>query len=111
MAGKILRPSHLDELPQLWNILQGDMSFVGPRPTRIELDRKISEHMPDFKKRYAIKPGLTGLAQVSIVFDKTLESQLWAFQYDCQYIKDRSFFLDLAILIRTIPVVVTGRGV
>lgn len=110
-AGRFLRPTHLDELPQLWNILRGDMSLVGPRPNLPGIDDINSQHIPDYQKRHQIKPGLTGLAQVSIELDKTLESHLRAFHYDCQYIKRCSFLFDLAILVWTIPVIITARGV
>lgn len=100
-TGKILRYSHLDELPQLWNILKGDISFVGPRPERVELAEQYKQ-LPFYEIRHIIKPGLTGWAQINYKPSVSLEEAYEKLQYDVYYIENRSLFLDFLILIRTI---------
>jgi len=103
--GKALRASSLDELPELWNILKGDMSFVGPRPLLVEYLTLYSETQ---KKRHEVRPGLTGLAQVN--GRNTVDWQT-RFQYDIEYIKNLSFLLDLKILIKTVFTVFKREGI
>jgi len=104
-VGKFLRKTRLDELPQLINILRGDMSFVGPRPIRQYFANIIEEQMPFYSLRFTIKPGLTGWTQVNIDYGGTVEGHIEKFQYDLYYIKYASLFIDLFILLKTINTV------
>lgn len=106
-AGKFLQKSHLDELPQIWNILRGDMSFVGPRPERAYFYEKFAEYIPDFKNRLNVQPGLTGLAQVNGGYDLKPEEKL---KYDMEYIHNRSVLLDCKCIIKTVKLVFTHEG-
>jgi len=99
--GKILRPSHLDELPQLFNILKGDLSFVGPRPERMELAEMFEEKLPYYNVRRLVKPGLTGWAQINYKPSSSIEEAFEKLKYDFYYLKNRSFFLDSLILLKT----------
>ncbi len=109
-VGKFLRATHLDELPQLWNMLRGDISLIGPRPEAKELVAQYRE-LPYYDMRHLVKPGLTGWAQVNFKPSTTLEEAKEKLGYDIYYIKNRSFFLDLAITIRTIRYLFTNdRG-
>lgn len=100
--GKFLRASHLDELPQLWNILRGDISFVGPRPERPEWVSKLEKQIPYYETRLLIKPGVTGWAQLNHRADLDLTDVKQKLQYDIYYLKNRSLILDLAIIVKTI---------
>lgn len=106
--GAFLRITRLDETPQLWNILKGDMSFVGPRPERPELVRKIEEQEPYFSLRHWARPGLTGLAQIRFRYAASLEDARTKLRYDLYYIKNWSLFLDAQILLRTISLLMKG---
>ncbi|MBI4276788.1 sugar transferase [Candidatus Uhrbacteria bacterium] len=106
--GKILRRTHIDELPQVLNILHGDMSFIGPRPERPHFVQELERAMPFYAIRHLIKPGLTGWAQVRYPYAASVEENLRKLQYDLFYVKNRSLFMDLLILIRTINIL-TGR--
>lgn len=99
--GKFLRFAHLDELPQLWNIVRGDISFTGPRPERSELASKYRE-LPYYDIRHVVKPGLTGWAQINYKPSASLEEAREKLEYDIYYVKNRSFVLDLLIILRTI---------
>jgi exopolysaccharide biosynthesis polyprenyl glycosylphosphotransferase len=99
--GKFLRASHLDELPQLWNIVRGDISFVGPRPERPEFVAKLKEQIPYYEIRLLIKPGVTGWAQINYHADRDLSDVREKLQYDIYYLKNRSPILDTAIILRT----------
>jgi len=99
--GKFLRKTRLDELPQLINVLMGDISFVGPRPIRQYFANIIEEQMPFYSLRFAVKPGLTGWAQVNYDYGGTVEGHIEKFQYDLYYIKHASLFLDLFIILKT----------
>lgn len=105
--GRFLRKSHLDELPQLLNILHGDMSIVGPRPEREYFYCKFEKTIPDFRCRLCVKPGLTGLAQVNGGYDMTPLEKL---TFDKGYIQSASFLLDCKICLKTIWVVLQGKG-
>lgn len=100
--GKFLRASHLDELPQLWNVIRGDLSFVGPRPERPEIVKKLIPEIPYYEIRLIVKPGITGWAQISYKKDATLADVSEKLAYDVYYLKNRSLVLDLAIIIKTI---------
>jgi lipopolysaccharide/colanic/teichoic acid biosynthesis glycosyltransferase len=102
--GRILRRTSLDELPQLWNVLRGDMSLVGPRPP---IPYEVEHYPPHWFARFAVKPGLTGLWQVSGRSELTLEEMIGL---DVEYVKHRSLWLNLRIIVRTIPVVLSTRG-
>lgn len=105
--GKFIRKTRIDEIPQLFNILKGDMSLIGPRPERPELTYKFNKEIPGFIDRLVIKPGLTGLAQVNGGYDIGPEEKL---KWDIIYIKNRNIFLDISIIFKTIGVVFTGEG-
>ena len=109
-AGKILRKTRLDELPQLWNILRGDMSFIGPRPERPEFIAELQKQIPHYAMRHLIKPGLTGWAQIKFPYAASVEDAMEKLQYDLYYIKNRSSVLDLAIFARTIAIVISRKG-
>jgi len=106
-VGAVLRRFRLDELPQLINVLKGDMSFVGPRPERPVFVDKFAAIVLGYHERHKVKPGITGLAQVRGYYDTTAENKL---KYDLAYIYNHSFSLDLMILLETIKVVLVRRG-
>jgi lipopolysaccharide/colanic/teichoic acid biosynthesis glycosyltransferase len=103
-VGRVLRKSSLDELPQLWNVLRGEMSLVGPRPT---IDYEVEKYPPSWFARFAVRPGMTGLWQVSGRSRLTYEEMI---QLDIEYARSRTLWLNLKILVRTIPAVLLGRG-
>lgn len=109
-VGRLLRRTRLDELPQLWNVLAGDMSFVGPRPERPEFVSKLSEQIPYYGQRHVVRPGLTGWAQVRHRYGSTLEDSFEKLQYDLFYIKHMSFPLDFYIVLETVKTVLVRRG-
>lgn len=109
-VGRFLRKSRLDEVPQLLNVLRGEMSIVGPRPERPVFVEELREVFPFYMKRLTIKPGLTGWAQVKLEYDTDMESVASKLRYDFFYIENQSIFLDLEILARTLKVVLTGAG-
>tara|TARA_R110002049_G_scaffold2372_8_gene17483 strand:+ start:1074 stop:2465 length:1392 start_codon:yes stop_codon:yes gene_type:complete len=108
--GKFLRNTRLDEIPQFVNILKGDMSLIGPRPERPHFVRELSQILPFYETRHIIKPGLTGWAQVKTRYGSSVDDSLLKLQYDLYYIKHRSFFLDINILIKTLSTVIFYRG-
>lgn len=108
--GRFLRRTRLDELPQLWNVLAGDMSLVGPRPERPEFVAKLTEEIPFYGLRHAVRPGLTGWAQVRYTYGASVEDALQKLQYDLFYIKHLTITFDLFILFSTIKTVVMRRG-
>jgi sugar transferase (PEP-CTERM system associated) len=109
-VGRFLRKTRLDELPQLFNVLKGEMSFVGPRPERPEFVEQLSERIPYYNKRHFVKPGLTGWAQVCYPYGASEEDALEKLRYDLYYIKNYSLLLDLFIVLETIKVVLYSRG-
>jgi lipopolysaccharide/colanic/teichoic acid biosynthesis glycosyltransferase len=109
-VGRIIRKSRLDELPQLWNVLVGDMSFVGPRPERPEFDEKLEQEIPFYRARRAVRPGLTGWAQVRHGYGNTMLDALRKVEYDLYYIKNDSVYLDTLIMLRTVAVVLKLGG-
>ena len=108
--GTFLRKTRLDEIPQFINVLKGDMSLVGPRPERPNFVRDLSEKVQDYSGRLAVKPGLTGLAQVENGYDTSLASVVRKVNLDLEYIRHRSIWADIKILSRTVMVVLTGKG-
>jgi exopolysaccharide biosynthesis polyprenyl glycosylphosphotransferase len=109
-VGRLLRKIRLDELPQLWNILKGEMSFVGPRPIREHFAKKLAETIPFYGLRFAVKPGLSGWAQVNHDYAGSEEGQLEKFQYELFYIQNMSLFLDLLTVFKTVQKVFRGEG-
>jgi sugar transferase (PEP-CTERM system associated) len=109
-VGKWLRRTRIDELPQLFNIVKGDMSFVGPRPFVPEQEMECAEKIPFYKERWLVKPGATGWAQINRGYNATLEDNREKLAYDLFYIKNVSFGLDLYIMFSTIKILVLGRG-
>lgn len=109
-VGKFLRKTRLDELPQAFNLIKGDVTLVGPRPERPEIVEKLTELMPYYPLRHIIKPGITGWAAIQQHYTEDLESSLKKLQYDLYYIKNKSALLDLSIILRTINVVLRGMG-
>jgi sugar transferase (PEP-CTERM system associated) len=109
-VGKIIRKLRLDELPQLWNVLGGNMSFVGPRPEREHFVKELEGLIPYYRERYTIKPGITGWAQVSYGYGASVEDAIEKLNYDLFYIKNMSFFMDLMIVLRTIKIVLSRQG-
>jgi len=108
--GKFLRASRLDEIPQLWCVLKGDMHFVGPRPERPEFVEWLSREIPYYGVRHTVRPGITGWAQVQYKYGNTLEDAREKLQYDLFYIKNASLGLDLLIWLQTVKIVLLGRG-
>ena len=109
-VGAFLRRSRLDEMPQLWNVLVGEMSFVGPRPERPEFVRQLTERIPFYGQRHVLKPGLTGWAQVRYTYGASVEDAIEKLQYDLYYIKNLSIALDFVIVLETIKTVITRKG-
>jgi lipopolysaccharide/colanic/teichoic acid biosynthesis glycosyltransferase len=105
-----LRRSRLDETAQLWNVLRGDMSLVGPRPERPTFVQSLSVSLPDYPKRCAALPGITGLAQVKSRYDTSVESVSRKLQYDLYYLKNGRLLLDLKIMAATVKVMARGDG-
>jgi sugar transferase (PEP-CTERM system associated) len=108
--GRFIRLSRLDELPQLWNVLRGDMSFVGPRPERPFFVRQLEQAIPFYVARHAVKPGLTGWAQVKYRYGASVEDSLEKLRYDLYYIKHLSLVFDLTIVVDTVKVIVARKG-
>ena len=108
--GRILRGTRLDEVPQFWNILRGDMSLIGPRPERPHFVAQLTREIPFYRVRHAVKPGLTGWAQVRYRYGASVEDSLIKLQYDLFYIKRQSLLLDLEIVFKTIPIVLGFKG-
>jgi exopolysaccharide biosynthesis polyprenyl glycosylphosphotransferase len=108
--GYWLRLLRIDELPQIWNVLRGEMSLIGPRPERPEFDVKLKEAIPYYEVRYLVKPGITGWAQVMYPYGASIEDAYEKLAYDLYYIKNYSLWLDLAIAFKTIRVVLLGKG-
>jgi exopolysaccharide biosynthesis polyprenyl glycosylphosphotransferase len=109
-VGAFLRRSRLDELPQLWNVLRGDMSLVGPRPERPEFVKRLTEQIPFYGQRHVVRPGLTGWAQVRYAYGASVEDAMEKLQYDLYYVKNRSIALNFYIIWDTLKTVVTRSG-
>jgi sugar transferase (PEP-CTERM system associated) len=108
--GKFIRRSRIDELPQLINVLKGEMSLVGPRPERPVFVKMLTEQIPFYGVRHSVKPGITGWAQVRYSYGATVEQSMRKLEYDLYYVKNHTVFLDLLILLETVRVVLTGEG-
>lgn len=110
LFGRFLRNSRLDELPQFVNVLMGDMALIGPRPERPVFVKELSQKIPFYETRHIIKPGLTGWAQVKMRYGSSVDDSLTKLQYDLFYIKRRSFFLDINVIVKTISTILYYRG-
>ena len=109
-VGRLIRRARIDELPQLFNVLRGEMSFVGPRPERPEFVAMLTEQIPFYAVRHSVKPGLTGWAQVRYSYGATVEQSVRKLEYDLYYVKNHTLLLDLVILLETVRVVLLGEG-
>ncbi len=109
-VGNFIRKTRIDELPQILNIIQGDMSIVGPRPEREVFISELEKEIPYYRFRHAVKPGVTGLAQVKYPYGASIEDAKWKHKYDIYYIKHHRTLMDFKILLRTIKVVLFGMG-
>ena len=110
-VGGFIRNTRLDELPQLYNVLKGDMSFIGPRPERPQFVAELSEKVPFYDARHRVKPGLMGWAQLKYPYGASVEDAENKLKYDLYYVKNHSFFIDILIVIQTVEVVLLGKGV
>jgi sugar transferase (PEP-CTERM system associated) len=108
--GRFIRLTRLDELPQLWNVLRGDMSFVGPRPERPFFVVQLASAIPFYTERHSVKPGVTGWAQVKYRYGSSIEDAMEKLRYDLYYIKHLSILFDLTIVVDTVKVIVSGKG-
>ena len=108
--GRFLRKYRLDELPQFWNVIKGDMSFVGPRPERPSFVKDLRESVPYYDERHSVRPGLTGWAQVQYSYGSSVEDAYRKLEYDLFYLKNMSLTFDLAIILKTIKIVAGGHG-
>jgi lipopolysaccharide/colanic/teichoic acid biosynthesis glycosyltransferase len=108
--GRLIRYTRIDELPQLANVIRGDMSIIGPRPERPYFVDKLSEAVPAYSLRHFVKPGITGWAQVNASYGASVEDSRVKLMYDLYYIKHRGLLLDLSILLRTLKVVLFQQG-
>lgn len=109
-VGKIIRKIRLDEIPQFWNILRGDMMFVGPRPERPHFVSQLAQEIPYYEQRHLIAPGLTGWAQIKYPYGASIEDARQKLQYDLFYIKNQSLILDAIIMFETVKIILFGRG-
>jgi lipopolysaccharide/colanic/teichoic acid biosynthesis glycosyltransferase len=110
LIGRILRRTRFDEIPQMWNVLKGDMSFIGPRPEQPEIVNELNEAISYYQLRHTVKPGITGWAQINYPYGASEEDALEKLQYDLFYIKNLGFIIDLQILFKTVKVVFFGAG-
>jgi lipopolysaccharide/colanic/teichoic acid biosynthesis glycosyltransferase len=109
-VGRLIRKLRIDELPQLINVLRGEMSLVGPRPERPYFVEQLTQQVPFYAVRHSMKPGVTGWAQVRYHYGESVEDAKRKLEYDLYYVKNHSLFLDLVIILETIAVVLTARG-
>ncbi len=109
-VGRFIRKVRIDELPQIWNILKGDMSFIGPRPERMTFVKELKKQIPYYSLRHTVKPGLTGWAQVSYPYGASVEDSFRKLEYDLYYIKNISILLDITIILKTVGVVLFPKG-
>jgi sugar transferase (PEP-CTERM system associated) len=111
LVGRFIRRTRIDELPQIFNVFFGDMSFVGPRPERPYFVQDLTQNIPYYGVRHTVKPGITGWAQVRYAYGSSVDDAIHKLQYDLYYVKNHSLFLDLMILLQTAQVVLWGKGV
>jgi lipopolysaccharide/colanic/teichoic acid biosynthesis glycosyltransferase len=109
-VGRFLRKSRIDEIPQLLNVLSGEMSMIGPRPERPEFVEKLKEIIPYYSKRHFVKPGVTGWAQIRYPYGASVEDAIEKLRFDLYYIKNISLTLELMIIFETVKVILFGRG-
>jgi lipopolysaccharide/colanic/teichoic acid biosynthesis glycosyltransferase len=109
-VGRFMRKTRLDEIPQLWNVLRGDMSLIGPRPERPAFVEQLTAQIPFYGQRHVVKPGVTGWAQVRYAYGASVEDALEKMQYDLYYVKHMSLTFDLLIALETVKTVVLRRG-
>lgn len=109
-VGKVIRKIRVDEIPQFWNILKGDMSFIGPRPERPQFVSTLAAEIPFYEHRHLVAPGLTGWAQIKYPYGASIEDAKHKLEYDLYYIKNQSFALDVVILLETVKTIMFGRG-
>ena len=109
-VGEFIRKTRIDELPQLFNVLRGDMSLVGPRPERPEIVSNLAKEIQFYSLRHHVKPGITGWAQICYPYGANLEDAKQKLQFDLYYLKNYSFFLDIVILVQTVTVILWGKG-
>ena len=108
--GSFIRKFRIDELPQIWNVFRGEMSFIGPRPERSQFVDQLNREIPYYDQRHNVKPGLTGWAQLNYPYGASVEDSMEKLKFDLYYVKHQSFMLDMLILIRTVEVVLFGKG-
>jgi lipopolysaccharide/colanic/teichoic acid biosynthesis glycosyltransferase len=108
--GRVIRKLRIDEIPQFFNVLKGEMSFIGPRPERPEFVGELDRIIPYYSMRHAVRPGITGWAQVNYAYGATVADAIEKLQYDLYYIKNCNAMLDIRILLKTIRVVLFGLG-
>jgi exopolysaccharide biosynthesis polyprenyl glycosylphosphotransferase len=109
-VGRFIRKVRIDELPQAWTVLKGEMSFVGPRPERPQFVRQLEQQLPYYAERHMVKPGITGWAQINYPYGASVEDARHKLEYDLYYAKNYSPFLDLLILLQTLRVVLWPQG-
>lgn len=109
-VGRFLRRTRLDEVPQLWNVLKGEMSLIGPRPEQVPLARRLAQLTPDYDCRHAVRPGITGWAQINMGYCAGTEESQRKLEYDLFYLRHISLRLDLKVALGTVSVVLTGKG-
>ena len=109
-VGSVIRKTRIDELPQLMNVLRGDMSFVGPRPERPQFVEELIENITFYDHRHRVKPGITGWAQLCYPYGASVDDSKEKLQYDLYYLKNHSILLDMIILLQTVEVVLIGDG-
>jgi lipopolysaccharide/colanic/teichoic acid biosynthesis glycosyltransferase len=110
LVGRLLRSSRLDELPQLYNVLRGDMNIVGPRPERPTIFADLRQNIPEYSLRQRVKPGITGWAQINQCYDVTIDCVREKVRYDLEYLQRQSVVEDLRIMTKTVPVMLFGKG-
>lgn len=108
--GRFIRKLRIDELPQLINVLRGEMSFVGPRPERPYFVAQLKKKVPYYSLRHTVKPGITGWAQIKYPYGASVKDAMEKLQYDLYYIKNMSLLFDLTIVLETIKIVIMGKG-
>jgi lipopolysaccharide/colanic/teichoic acid biosynthesis glycosyltransferase len=108
--GSFIRLTRIDELPQMINVLRGEMSFVGPRPERPEFVNELNERIPYYRERHSIKPGITGWAQICYPYGSSEQDATEKLQYDLFYVKNHTLLFYMAILVQTVEVIVWGKG-